>query len=256
MGFNIRQGSSNFETDVLRGKVEGLSHVSFIGRNDDIQTTSTPEAVWLNGGVYTGHPEQAGETVEVFSSNANDTLAGSGAQRIRITGLDDSYNFILEEIDLNGTTPVVSTLTYYRVLSANVITAGATGSNEGVLTVRHSTTTANVFAGISPGHNQSAVGAFTVPAGNTCYILSVLFSISRTNGSAGAAVVDLKVREPGQVFRIIKSYTITTTGGAYHIPMAVPISFAEGSDIIVEVESVSDNTTQASVEVELLLDAS
>ncbi len=196
------------------------------------------------GGVYTGQPLGDPETVEVFSDNANDTAAGTGARTVRITGLKStsSTSEESEDLTLNGTSAVTSVNTWYRIYRIRVLTAGSGGENAGILTARHTTTTANVFASMPVGFNQSVIAAFSVPSGCTLLIKRVRVSIARASGAAGSATVSLRVRPPGGVFNAIRVFEIQT-GGQVEFSLVGGDVVESGSDIKFRVEDVSDNNT-------------
>jgi len=72
--------NEEFYLQVKEGLVPGHSVLHKYGRNPDIDTASGFEAIWNGGGDYTGHDATVAETLEVFSSSANDagTLVSSG----------------------------------------------------------------------------------------------------------------------------------------------------------------------------------
>lgn len=172
------------------------------GRNPDID--SGPEDVWENGDDYTGQPDSfTPETVDVFSSSADDAAAGTGARTIRIYGLKSSTSteYETEDITLNGVTAVTSTNTWWRV------------NNAGTITVRSTTTTANVFSVMAAGYNQSQIAAYTVPAGHSILLKRFRIGITRANGSAGSCTATLRARESGGVYRSVKAFDIQTGAG-------------------------------------------
>ena len=227
--------------EISGGLFEGYTVLNKWGRNSDIDTGT--EDVWEVGGLYTGQPTGSAETIQVFSASANDTSAGTGARTIRISGLDANNNEQSETLTLNGTTAVASSNTYNRVFRGEVITAGSGGSNAGVITCRHSTTTANVFFGILAGNNQTSVAAYTVPVSKTLYITDINFAMSRANGSAGSANVQLKVRKTGEVYRVIRDFEITNSQDAKETSTITALPVTAESDILVHVKSVSDTGT-------------
>ena len=144
------------------------------GINEDVDLAAA-EDVCEAGGTYAGLPvipTQAGEALNVVSGSANDAAAGTGARTIRVEGLDASGNWAEENITMNGTTNVVTTSTWLRVIRAYVVTAGSGATNAGAITIKHNTTTANVFAVIKAGRAQAANAVFTVPLGKTAYLTS------------------------------------------------------------------------------------
>lgn len=238
--------------EVARGNVVGQTNVNFFGRNPDVDTASTPEDVWLGGGAYTGHPTGSPETIEVFSSSANDTSAGTGARTVQIEGLatKTSTAYTTENLTMNGTSAVTSSGTWYRINKITVLTAGSVGTNDGTITVRHTTTTANVFAQLSAGSGRSAVGAWTVPDGTTLFINGLYIGGTRSLlGTPGAFNVALQKRlvDTGAWINI-RDYDISTDGSAVDINYKNPIVVEAQADIRFRVLGVSDNNTTISVE--------
>lgn len=86
-----------------------LSIVNIQGRNSDVDTAS-PEAIWEGGGIYTGQPVGgSAETIDVFSSNANDAAAGTGLRTVRLFGSAPALTDIVLQSDTgsNNNTVVV-----------------------------------------------------------------------------------------------------------------------------------------------------
>lgn len=235
--------TSDFMFSVARGIVPEHSIIDKFGRADDVGTANPPMDLWHVNSLYTGFPTQA-ETLQVFSGSLDDNgvTPGTGAWTVAVIGLDSDWLEQAEVITLNGTTPVLSVGVYRRVFRMYVITAGAGGENAGLITARHSTTTANVMAGITAGVNQSNIACYTIPADKEAYVFHININMSRSGGLAGSAVVSLRTRAPGEVFRTRKSYTITSSHGEDHDESGV-IFLGPKSDITWRIESVSDNGT-------------
>ena len=64
--------------DISRGLVPGISELSKFGRNSEIDTATDPEDIWNGGGLYTGFPDGAAETIDVFSSSILDDDGNTG----------------------------------------------------------------------------------------------------------------------------------------------------------------------------------
>lgn len=224
------------------------------GLNPDIDTADAPEDVWAGGGVYSGFPTGSPETVEIFSDDADDTSAGAGARTVRIFGLKSatSTTYESEDLTLNGVTPVVSTNTWYRVNRATVLTAGATGANEGTLVVRHTTTTTNVFVSILPLYNQSSVCAWTVPYGKTAILSGVNCNMVRSAGNSGSANGTLRIRPSGGVFNAVLNFEISDAQ-AFVSTFSYPILLNSLDDIKVSIDVASDDNTIVSSFLEILV---
>ena len=111
-------------------------------------------------------------TMQIASTSANDTFAGTGAQIVAISGLDVNFRNITETLNMNGQTPVSTTLEFLRIQQASVRETGSSDINEGNLFV---TDTADTFVGGEPqlrcydsmaiGDGFSKTATFTVSAG-------------------------------------------------------------------------------------------
>lgn len=243
-----------FLTEVALGNISGHSLHTQFGRNSDIDPGSEPETVWEGGGLYTGQPihTASAETVTIVSSSALDTAAGTGARTATIYGLDENWALQSEEVTLNGLVAVTTTGQWHRVFRVEVETAGSGGSNAGVLTVAHSTTVTNVFAGVPVGKNHSQVAAYTVPASKTGKVMRIAAVLTRTNGSAGSGTLELLVREEGKVYKAVRVFEIQQGAGlAREINAAV--SLPAKSDVQWRVTDVSDTNTVLTGTFEILL---
>lgn len=77
-------------------------------------------------------------TVAVSSGNANDTLAGTGAQKVEVDVLDTSYRLYPLTLELNGQTKVADTVleaTALRINDIRIVQWGTGLQNVGVIYV-------------------------------------------------------------------------------------------------------------------------
>ena len=213
------------------------------GRSMLLTPMNTPADVWNGGGLYTGQSIVGGVPVEVFSSDVGDNAD------IEIFGLDALGNEQSEPLTLNGTTPVASGLTWNRVFRG-VITS--TPINTGSVTCWDSSNNANVFFVMPPGSGQTVVGALTVPANKNMAIFAYEYTSIRANGSAYSCEVTLRIREPGGVYRAIRTYGM---GSGFEIRKAPrpPIVLPPLTDIVARIEDVSDNDVSVSFEMSYFL---
>jgi len=229
------------EIDIAEGKRRGYAIVNKFGRNQDIDTGSE-EDVWEGGGVYPGFPTGSGELITASSSSANDTSAGSGARTIKIFGLDDNGLEQNETITLNGASLVDSVNSYTRVNRIVVLTSGSSNSafNDGIITIAHKTTTANIFGKVPIGANQSQIACYTIPAGKTGYLRYLHASIKRSNSATADG--DLWIREDGASPRTVRIFSLSQTSslkdtifGGIRLPAL--------TDLSLRISSVSSNNT-------------
>lgn len=244
----------DMETQIAHRLLDGFSIVNKFGYNPDIDTGTTPEDVWGGSGVYTGFPQGIVETLTVVSTSANDTLAGTGAQRIRVIGLDANFDVLQEDISLNGLTGATSVNQFSRVHTAFVIQAGSGQVNAGALTVRHTVATVNVFLVMDIGRNQTNSSAYTIPDGYTGYMRRLMISprVVSSLGAGGLMQGGIWTRQNGFPFRLRRPFLVSSNA-EYVDQIYGGLVFASRSDLIIRVTSVSDNNSQITAAYDMLL---
>lgn len=216
----------------------GSSLVKF-GRNMDVDALAAPEDIWQGGGLYTGFPTGAAETLTIVSSSTADAAAGTGMRRMRILGLDANGRERTEDVNLNGTTPVVTTSTWTRVYRAFGVLGGSGQTNAGTVTVRHTTTAANVFVSMAPGLGSSLIAGFTVPANRLAVITHYSVTASNNQQTAQEATVGIAMRQPGSSFWRITMPTIVSTSGGSDVRMEAGLAIPARTDVMVRVLSAT-----------------
>lgn len=243
--------------DVAAGRVTGKSVFSKFGNNQAIGTTPAPVS---QSGIYQVPTSVA--SLEVVSSSANDTSAGTGAQQVTIIGLDANWNEISEVVTLNGMTPVPLANSYFRVYRWYVSRTGtyatqSTGSQDGTLTLRvvgAGATWSTIPLLGTLGRGQSQIGVYTVPAGKTLYIYGFDMSVD-TGGTVKAASFYLFQRPNANdvsapytgAMRIVREYD--GIAGAVRISLKYPLIFPEYTDVGF-MAATSSGTTKGSVQMD------
>ena len=125
-----------------------------------------------------------------------------------------------------------------------MILAGSAGANVGTIRIRQRTTTANIFAQMPAGKGQTTIASYTVPINKVAILKRIRCTITRANGSAGSATIELKVREPFGAWRSIRVFELQT-GATTEFVSEGGIVLQEGTDIKYTISSVSDNNTVA-----------
>lgn len=177
-------GASDFYLEVMKGNVEGHSMLNVAGTNPSVGSTGFEE-VWDPGGLLV-YPT-ANESWELFSADANDTAAGTGAQEVTIRYLDEDY---IEQTPLviatNGGTVSLGITDGFRFVNAVVTAVGSNGDLVGDLTIRvtgagDTRGQINAETALPPniGHNESQDAHITIPAGKTGYGLSFYHEINK-----------------------------------------------------------------------------
>ena len=240
---------------IAKGDVAGESLVHKFGRNSDIDLGTTPEDVWLAGGLMTW--PTAAAVVSVTSASANDTgspTTNTGAHTLTIEGLDASFAPISETITLNGGFAVTTTASFIRVNRAFVATTGTYhGSNEGLIT---GTIGGSTMFTIGVGIGQTQIARYTVPAGFNAYILGGEISVDSGKTINIAFYQSPSADDVTQPYGGAKRLLIARDGLAdYHpVEMPSPRKIDPKTDLWWEVSSVSANNTSVTVDFYLSLE--
>ena len=228
-----------YALQVSKGQVAGATPLYKFARNPDIN--STEETIWEHGGNYV-FPTSAAVRY-VSSSDANDTNGGTGANKIRVFGLDANYALIEEEVELAGQTQVATSLSYLRIYRAYVTLAGSGGTAAGTVYVADSgasagVPTGNVYANLGAS-NQTLLGVYTVPAGKTLYLDDINFTSAITLANANVTI-KFNIRDFGSnVFRTIVITELQS--GTYIDKFEYPQPIYEKTDIEVRAVATSNN---------------
>ena len=240
------------EIAIASGKFSGFSIQNKFGRNPDIDSGAVPEDVWAQGGLYTGFADSA-EILEVFSSSGLDTSAGTGARTVRVYGLDANFEEIEETVILDGTTAVDTVNSYLRAQTAEVLTAGSTGENQGSITVRQSVTTANVMCTLPAGGNRTQVCAVTMPANVTGKIRTV--GVALFGAASNRIEGSIMIREEGGVFQNRRPFVVSG-GGQYSEQIYGGVSLPPKSDCVVRIDNASANGLEVTARLDILKEES
>jgi hypothetical protein len=245
---------------IAAGKITGYKYVFKFG---EMNLTTAFRAFWQGADTYGDYNFlTAASTMEAISTNAGDTAAGAGARKIKIFGLDASFNEIEEEITMNGTSASASTTqSFIRVFRAFVSESGSyivnsssSGSNLGSITVRETGAgEPQAYIGNSNGYAQTQQAIYTIPAGYTAFLYQIEFSADSTK------VIDVYMWQranadnftpPVSARRIVHEFK--DQGGNQNIVFPFPLKFDEKTDIWLA-GKIASGTGEAGGSFELLL---
>lgn len=175
----------------------------------------------------------AGERLQVVSTAAADDGAplGNGARTVTITGLDDNYDDLSETVTMNGAVNVLTDASFFRVLSANVATAGATGYNEGTITISNNAD-AIVLDQIHIQENGTLAAAYTVKNGYTAYVTLAMATESSTKGCN----FGFWVRVFGGLWTMKR--TIVLLDSSIVLTMTMPMKLPQKTDIEIRCKGI------------------
>lgn len=226
---------------ISRGALYGFSAFGTAGVNRSVNTNSVPEDIWGGGGLF---PYQTTAVqLEAVSDSANDASAGTGARTVVVLGLDANWTVISEVLATNGTTPVTTTKSFFRINAFRSLTCGAAGGNVGSITLRVAGGGATQ-AFMRPGEGQCMRGLYTVPAGFTAYLLDAFVAIVRA-GTNESVEFSFNARTNLGPWITRNIFSVSANGvSTLHIMPRVLGAMPEKSDIRFTASAVSaDNTT-------------
>lgn len=206
--------TANFNLQIARGLVSGITGLSISGYNAAVNSTWVP--LWEIGTAYTYFG--SAQTVLVWSDNASDTNVS-----ILISGLDTNYDPITETVVLtNGTTGVSTTKQFLRI--NNLAT---TGSTNAIGTIRAGSSDKSItLAAIVDGAGRSQMTIYTVPRGYTFYLTQVNV-VTNQNGNQYANYRSFTQAPNGLTTKVLQ-FPLTTD---YNSTKIVPRPYAEKTDI-------------------------
>lgn len=215
-----------------------------IGRNPEIDSGTDKEDIWPVGGIYAW--PSAAATTTIVSTSTDDTANGTGARTVRVYGIADATTYvpIIEDVTLNGTTPVTLQNQYYRINRVTVTTVGnADNANIGVIDIKHGAT---VICRMGAGTGVSLQALFTIPNIGQHRTYLVGFDGAVVAGSSSGITVELylETRCPGMGWRIQDIIEPGSLGAAIYSEFRAPVKLQPGSDIrIRKYNSTGNNLT-------------
>ncbi len=200
--------------DIITGNAPGLS-IAAHPATDAAVPAMAFKTTWGFSTAYTRLTVSEGFTV--VSTSGLDTAAGTGARKVAVTYIREGDIVEVEDITMNGVTPVASNvLDILRVQSVVVIEAGSGEINAGDITVVGATSASNLsFMATDLGTSQD--GIFTIPKGFNAYIHGAIVSLGDTTkkvttrlraGESGSPLIEVArfADEEGRDYVIIGKF--------------------------------------------------
>ena len=229
-------------TDPGMNAARGLSEYTVVhkfGRNLSLTTSFLPVAI---GGLYPT-PQVAGATTVRIKAggNANDTAAGTGAQKVLIQGLDETGAEVSEELVTAGASAsAASENTYIRLYRAYVSESGtyasaAAGSHSASITIENSAGSADwaIIDATDFPLAQTEIAAYTVPLNKTAYVSGLDITLD-TSKSVDVIFFQrvglLETAAPYHGMRVIEYYHGVSTDLSDH-PVSPYGPYVGGTDI-------------------------
>ena len=213
--------NADWYLQVALGQITGATSVFKAGYNPTIGATE--ESLWGASVIYPWASWDGGGTLSCVSASASDT------GELHIVGLKSSdWSQVEEVVTLNGLTPVVTTTSFIRI--NNVHYFHSTG-NVGAISVSRNGT---VVGYIEAGNGQGQMCQYTVPAGNTAFILTGNANMGKGNDGTGK----FKYRLYGSNFQTAMTFLLFQSTFTYDFK--APLRLPEKTDL--DVTMVAGNS--------------
>lgn len=245
MVYRSRRKPTDFIFSVAKGDIPGYSIIHKFGRNSDVDTGSR-DIIWDGGGSSYNWPTSAC-VLSLQSTSASDSSGSSGAQTVKLFGLDSNFDEIDEVVTLDGTSGVNSACNYSRIYRMTITAAGSTGHNHGKISACGNSLG---LAYISPSNNQTLMAIYTIPNNCTGYLFGWY---ATTCKSSRGANMFFFVRPPNEVFQLKEFVSLFTTGNSHwNNIFPLPLSYNEKTDIYISA-CVTDNNSDIAGGFDILL---
>jgi hypothetical protein len=224
-GATYSSSSAPWYMQVARGKVAGCTPINVFAASDQVKT-GTPQTIWELSGTTTYAFPTSAQQMHVVSTS---TLDNSGSYVV-ISGIDASWNLLVETVYMNGTTVVTTTNSFLRINSVAFIPTTGQTSNVGTITVKNTAGTIT-YAQITATYGRSAMSLYSVPAGFTLFVTNIhAFS---GDASGNSAWVIYRSRTINNALTVPSTTTAldTTFNSVYDNTRVLPFPYTEKTDI-------------------------
>lgn len=182
--------------------------VEIIGETDQVTLTKTQQVeLLLPGEALFEVPINTSVNVQIASTSVNDTALGVGARVITIIGFDGAHNQIIEDITMNGQTPVTSVNQFNYIFFSTVKESGTQGftgnPNNGDIYITDNVTTftlgvpddrTKIMATMGTGLGSGFTGQFKVPPSTQLFINQLVLSSAVNSNQDSIIVVTFNVK--------------------------------------------------------------
>jgi hypothetical protein len=182
--------------------------------------------------------------MSIKSSAAADTLAGTGAQKVRITYYQTDNTEVTVEKDMDGVSLVLIDADTKIVTRIEVIQTGSGKTNAGKITVVDTATGLVVYQSVEIGEGQTLSAVQICPKGKKGRIVKHYVTYAKFQSPAGTADMRLKLRKANGSILTKHAVEISTVKelDEYEYPIG-GIEMVEGEIVFWNCESVSANDT-------------
>lgn len=219
---------------ISEGLFKGYSWVNRFGRNLNISTAGN-EDICEQGGLYSGFP--MGDPEEFVIELDNPADIGCYVQ-FRYLADFTSETYTIVKIQTTGLTTNTG---HFGVRAPRAKHDNGSTFNTGNITIRHITTTANVFCVIPAGLGQTRIAGDTIPFNGFGLVKNIVCELykNQTTNVIGA----LWVRKLGESPVLLREFTATNENASIDYMKYGGIELSGWHDFIIRIDQCSSNNT-------------
>jgi hypothetical protein len=230
--FDEARPTTHFLHDVAKGNIWDSKPLNVFGFNRNIGGVYEP--IWNNSGSYTF--PSSGLIMSLVSTSASDTMS------VLINGLDINHQIITETVTLTGTVAVQTSLSFYRINSAVILS----GLNVGNISISNGGTVYG-FIEADSGTTQAAI--YTVPENHSLYLFRIDVLSATANPNKFITFRNVVTSSLGRTLKVAEA-TFATSQVSFD--RQVPFVIGEKSDFLFEAKS-SSGENEVSIFIETIL---
>jgi hypothetical protein len=167
--------------------------------------------------------DPTGEQARVISTSIEDSLSGTGIQKVKISYVDTDQSFNNEIIETNGLSPVLTTATnILRIESFEAFQVGSLGGAAGTISLQ-STSGLDLFSQIDTGENQFLRAVHFVSPGKVGEIADIIVSTPTSGGVYFTVFKEVDNTESGGGIVTISDISFTLVSDIIHIQLSYPV---------------------------------
>jgi len=222
-----RVSSMDYLYDIAEGNVPDHVAIHHFGHNTSVAVAI--ETIYHVSNLRTYLT--AAERLQIASTAGADDSGGTGARTLIVNGLDANYDILVETITMNGGANVLTDASFLRVADITVATAGATGYNEGIITISDNAD-AIILDQIEIRENKSHCACYTTPNGHTTHIVNAF----ATESSSKGCLLSLWVRQFGGLWTMERGVQLLDSTIVIVFPM--PLTIPQKADMEIRGEAI------------------
>ena len=161
------------------------------GYNADVDSAA-PETIWTEGGRVSLLSSAQQMNIASTSTADDGDPAGTGANTLRIWGVDGSFNEITEDVTLDGTTNVLTTQSFRGINRMSITSAGTGMQNAGTITAKDATS-ATTQAAIPATEGSTQHAFFFTAAGKAALADWLWINVNKITGASPVVTINAYV---------------------------------------------------------------